>query len=496
MILVAAMIEFSLTPSGSAKAPGRRRRRRDPLPHFKPDTTAQLDGASGCPRVSVPPGHLAWAVLEVVEGFDTSALESKYSSLGRHGYHPKSSLAVWLYASLTGVHHATKVARALKTDAALQLVGRGGRHSRATLNRFRQHNAELFGRAIEETVRVARDKGLLDEKDLAIDSVRLRAHASTKVVRTKKRSTERLKELAKLDPEALTEEQRKSRAAKLKKHEEALALCEERGSTNVVLTSPSAGLMKFPSGASAPGHRASVAACGQASRIIVGVLIDADSCDYGKLEPMVDEAKRVLMKAGLPAEAQLQVAADAGYWSEKDLAFAARERERVDVLIAEPDSNERVADDGSRYFGRDRFTIHSDGTAVCPANRPMRGPFTGQAEGRTKWVGDGCSTCPLKPQCTQGKERSLTASPAYDAAREAMRARLAQPGASERYNRRVATVEPVFSGIEDAMGFRRVSSRLPQTVTAEILLKVLAHNVGRLIAAKRLRPVFFSLQLF
>ena len=81
-------------------------------------------------------------------------------------------------------------------------------------------------------------------------------------------------------------------------------------------------------------------------------------------------------------------------------------------------------------------------------------------------------------------------------AAEAMRDRLTRPGARERYNRRISTVEPVFSAIEDSMGFRRVSSRLPETVRAEILLKVLAHNVARLVTAKRVRCVYVLVQGF
>jgi hypothetical protein len=38
-----------------------------------------------------------------------------------------------------------------------------------------------------------------------------------------------------------------------------------------------------------------------------------------------------------------------------------------------------------------------------------------------------------------------------------MRARMEAPGGRERYNRRIATVEPVFSNLESAMGFRRAS---------------------------------------
>jgi len=471
-----------LTPSPAVDRPPRRRHRRDPDPHFKPDTSHQLDAILGCPAESVPQGHLAWAVLEIVEQLDTSSVEAGYSSLGRNGYHPKSTLAVWVYASLIGLHHSTKVARALETDAAMRLVARGGKHSGSTLRRFRQGNAELFAAAIDATLRLARQRGLLEEKDLAVDSVRLRAHASTKAVRTKERSTKRLGELAAVDPAKLPEAKRAEHAAKVKKHQEALALCEERSTTSVVLTNPSAALMKFPSGAGLPGHRVTVTAAGQKGRFIVAVLVDGATNDYGKLGDAVRAAREALVKAGLPEDVPVQAAADAGYWSEADLTFAAAARDWADVLVADP------APEGSRpgaCFGRERFKILPDETAICPATKPMNGPYD-DANGRKKWIGVGCAECPLKPECTPGRERALTVSMAA----EAMRGRLARPGARERYNRRSSTVEPVFSAIEDTMGYRRVSSRLPKTVKAEILLKVLAHNVSRLVTAKRLRAVY------
>jgi transposase len=474
---------MTLTPPPPQVRQPRRRQRRDPDPHFKPDTSRQLDAINGCPAESVPESHLAWAVLEIVEQLDTSAVEAGYSSLGRNGYHPKSTLAVWVYASLIGLHHSTKVTRALQTDAAMRLVARGGKHSGATLRRFRQGNAELFAAAIDATIRQARERGLLDEKDLAVDSVRLRAHASTKAVRTRERSTKRLKELAAVDTAVLSEAQRDEHTAKVKKHTEALALCEQRGTTSVVLTNPSAALMKFPTGAGLPGHRVTVTAAGQQGRFVVSVLVDAATNDYGKLGDAVRAAKDALVRAGLPGDVPLQAAADAGYWSEADLAFAAKEGEWADVLVADPGTENGQT---RNSYGRERFKIFPDQTATCPADKPMRGPYP-DANGRLKWIGVGCAECPQKPQCTPGRERALTVSMAA----EAMRARLARPGARQRYNRRISTVEPVFSAIEDSMGYRRVSSRLPETVKAEILLKILAHNISRLVTAKRLRAVYF-----
>jgi hypothetical protein len=72
-----------------------------------------------------------------------------------------------------------------------------------------------------------------------------------------------------------------------------------------------------------------------------------------------------------------------------------------------------------------------------------------------------------------------------------MQARLDAPGGLDRYHRRIATVEPVFSNIESVMAYRRASSRREGTVVAEVLLKVLAHNISRLLVAKRLSRVYW-----
>jgi hypothetical protein len=41
------------------------------------------------------------------------------------------------------------------------------------------------------------------------------------------------------------------------------------------------------------------------------------------------------------------------------------------------------------------------------------------------------------------------------------------------------------------MGFRRASSRHEGTVVAEVLLKVLAHNISRLLSARGLSRVYW-----
>ena len=479
------MSHLALSPP-PIERPIRRRTRRDPQPRFKPDTTHQLDAIVGCPSLQVPADHLARAVRRIVARLDLSSVEAGRSSLGRHGHAPRNVLAVWVYASLIGIHHATKLARALETDAALRLLSGGHGISRSTLNEFRLRQGALFADCIAQTVAMAQAEGVLPLDDLAADSMRLRAHASTKAVRTLVRSKKRLAELAAIDESVLSEAERERHRAKVAKHTKAVAECEARGRTSIVTTNPSAALMKFPDGAGLPGHRISAMAAGVKTRFLVAVLVTADTNDYGLLEPVVAETEKALARAGVPGDTKLQIAADAGYCAQADLAFAERVRDRIDLLV----DGAREPKNRTGFLGRDRFVIHDDGSAVCPAGRLMKGPAH-HHDGRTIWTGVGCGDCSLRPQCTEGRYRSLTANLELDRLRTAMQARLDAPGGLERYHRRIATVEPVFSNIESAMGYRRASSRREGTVVAGVLLKVLAHNLSRLLVARRLSRVYW-----
>lgn len=482
-----------LTPSPKQRVV-RKRTRRDPKPHFKPNQRGQMDAVTGCPELQVSRRHLARRVLKEIERIDLSQLEAKYSSLGRHGYSPRDVLAVLVYASLVGLHQSTELARALQTDAALRFLSGGHAISHQTLRRFRTQNASFIETALQQTVSLAHEDGLLDPGSLATDSVRLRANASTRAVRTVVRSKKRLAELAQVDLGALSPEAREEHDAKLRKHREGLARCEAAGRTNVVLTNESAGLLKFPDGASAPGHRATVTACGVRERFVVSVLIDAAPNDYGKLPAALEQTRRALFEAGVPEGTMLQVAADAGYFSRSDLEFARDNREWVDVLIAGESATTKTRDG---LFGHEAFPLQPDGSRLCPAGKPMLGPYTNKNDpGVEAWHGSACGDCSLRAQCTTARRRNITVRPDMDRARAAMSERMGQPGAQDRYNQRIATIEPVFSNLESTMKFRRVNSRRPESTRAEILLKLLAHNISRLAAARQLRCVLVCLTEF
>lgn len=483
----------STCPSPAEQPPKRRRVPKDPTARFKRDKEQALASAEAL----VPAEHLARRVSQMLERVDTSQVEAQYSALGQRGYVPRRLLNVWVYASLIGLHHATKLARAMVTDAALQWLTGGHVVSRAVLNRFRMQQAELFRAALEQTVKWALEQGLVQAQALAVDSVRLRAHASGRNVRILKQSAQRLQQLAQVDTGTLTQQERALHQKKVAKHTQAVELCTQAKAASVVLTNKAAALMQFPGDVYLPGHRVTVTASGAKSRLVVGVLINAAPNDQGLLEHAVLQARQVLHKAGLPTVASLQVAADAGYWSTPDLAFAQANTSWVDVLIQEKSNRSRLQAKGRPYFTREAFRLVSRDEVRCPAGKPMRGPKRYKVGSANSFVykGDGCSSCPKHHACTPSKGRQLVVHWDYEKLRAFMLQRMSQQGALARYHQRMATVEPVFSSLEDTMAFRRVSSRREGTVHAEILLKLLAHNVSRLLSRGKLLCVYFLLPL-
>ncbi|MBK7861845.1 MAG: transposase [Archangiaceae bacterium] len=473
-----------LTPSPLLK-PIQRRTRRDPQPRFKPDVSGQLDAIAGCPAVFVANDHPVRAVREIIRRLDCGDVERKYSSLGRHGFAPMHVLGALVYGSLIGLHHSTKLARAMKTDAALRFIAGGHSISEGALRRFRRENRALFERALAQTFVMARELDLIDTDEMSVDSVRLRAHASTEAVLTLTRSEKRLEELSTVDVAQLSPGDLEKHQARIEKHKAAISECTGLGRTNVVRTSPSASLMKFPSGASGPGHRVTVTATGTKARFVLDLLIDGAANDFGQLQGAAERTREALKRAGVDVVGPFQLAADAGYFSEADVIFAAANQEWVNVLLRERPEHGLKSKSGEKFFTRANFIVVDDKTAFCPAGTKMVGP-RGDGPGRLVWKGVGCAECPLKSRCTDKKSRQLSIRPEFEKAKLALRTRMESPGAEERYNQRIATIEPVFSVLEDAMGFRRVSSRKEETVRAEITLKFLAYNISRLIAARKL----------
>jgi len=112
---------FQLTPKLGGSLGGLLRVPRG-LPRFHEDLSARRDSIRGCPAEAVSAVDPARLVLDFIDKKDFNELERGHSALGRKPVHPRFKLGAWLYASLIGVHEASKVKRLTETDLAMRLA--------------------------------------------------------------------------------------------------------------------------------------------------------------------------------------------------------------------------------------------------------------------------------------------------------------------------------------------------------------------------------------
>lgn len=142
----------------------------------------------------MPPEHLAWFILEVIEQLDTSALRarSKLGGAGREGYDPDLLLAVWVYASARGIHSSRQIERACSEDVAFRVLCAQDVPDHTVLARFRQAHQDAMADLFAQVLALCVKQGLGRFGVIAIDGTKIKANAS----KDKTRSLKKLRTLA------------------------------------------------------------------------------------------------------------------------------------------------------------------------------------------------------------------------------------------------------------------------------------------------------------
>jgi hypothetical protein len=130
--------------------------------------------------------------------------------------------------------------------------------------------------------------------------------------------------------------------------------------------------------------------------------------------------------------------------------------------------------------GEFRYEAESD-SYRCPAGHSLR--RLSAIEAYAIYGGAPCVDCPLRARCTRGAEGRQIKRYPCDAAKEAMRAKLADPAGRARYNKRAGMVEPVFAHLKENQGLRRFRRRGLAKVRLEFMLHLAAYNLSRAVVA-------------
>lgn len=433
-------------------------------------------------------------VIDVfVDGLDLEELgfaRAEPAVTGRPCYPPAVLLKLYVYGHLNRVQSSRRLeAETQRNVEVMWLTGRLMPDYK-TIADFRKDNGKAIVRVCAEFVQVCRELGLLGDATVAIDGSKFKAvnnrdrnftpaKMKTRLARLEKRITRYLLELDEADDQeqaagAARLAQLKERIAVLQAEQQRLENLEqqmlETPDQQLSLTDPDARSMTTR-GQGIVGYNVQSAVESQ-HHLIVAHEVTNVGHDRGQLYPMAGQARAAMGREALEATA------DRGYYNGEQIR--ACEADGIEVYVPKPQTSSSKA---AGRFGKQDFVYDADHDRYrCPAGQWL--------ERRSETVEDGqrlysyrgtdamCGACPLKAQCTTGKQRRIKRWE-HEAILDTVQARLGQHPEMMTLRRR--TVEHPFGTLKMWMGATHFLTKKLTGVSTEMSLHVLAYNLRRVI---------------
>lgn len=420
----------------------------------------------------LPEDHLAYFVLDAVEEMDLTAFYAGYRADGWGGAarHPRTMVALLLYAYCTGLVSSRKIERACYVDVAFRVVCGNMAPDHTTIARFRSRHEAALKSLFTASLRLCAKAGMTSVGLVAVDGTKMAAPASMARNRTKDFIDKAVDEMfaaaeaadaaedaehgpdrgdespavlrgradrqrrfkqakQKLDAELAAEKAahaehlarraaeeakrgRKLRGRKPKAPEDKTGHKQKKVNT----TDPESGVMSTAKGF-VQGYNAQAVANDE--QVIVSAQVTDEHNDSGQLHPMIKATNASLAETGIQDRPE-KLLADAGYASEEN--FAALDDDDPDCYVATRNMK----------------------------NNPT--PRTGRRG-------------PLK------KDASLV---------DRMDRKVSTKNGNALYRRRQQIIEPVFGQIKQARGIRGFSRRGKAAADSEWKLICGTHNLLKL----------------
>ena len=437
------------------------------------------------------------AIDSYVDTIDLAALGVFTTNGGREGqpaYHPALLLKIYLYGYLNSIRSSRKLEREIKRNVEMMWLCAGLTPGYKTIANFRKDHPAVLKQLFRDFVLLCRSVDLIDGAVVAIDGAFLRANASKnqlisdkmtkkdiKVVEEK--ISEYLKELEysdKQDDEGGTPSVKMNRLDRLAKRkvklDTDLNTLKERQATQYCKSDPDATLMTKPAH-NLMAYNTQIAVDGK-YKFIVAADISSKGVDHHQLYSVAIQAKEAT------GNDQMKVAADAGYYSSKEIKRC--NDEGIDVYVPMPDKQKKQKDKGK--FPRDAFTYDADRDCyICPNDKVLkRRKNIIEKDGikRFMYYGTGsvCKVCPLRSECISDVANSKRLWRwEHEEVVTAHRSKMDTPEGKAMIRHRAALVEHPFGTIKQKLGWSHFLVRGKMKVAGENALIMLTYNFRRLL---------------
>ena len=406
---------------------------------------------------------------------------------GRPAYHPATMLKLYIYGYLNRIQSTRRLEREAGRNIELMwLLGRL-RPDFKTIANFRRNNGKAIRKVCAEFVGICRKLDFFSQALVAIDGSKFKASNNRDKnftpAKLKRRVEEiecsieryfhRLDRLDDAEPDAQSLSGKlQDKIASLKEEVKRLRALESEilaaPDKQLSMTDPDARSMRSR-GTGIVGYNAQTAVEAEHHLIVTHEVTNQNN-DRDFLSPMATQARTEM------GVEELEVMADRGYYKSQEIK--ASEDAGIRVFIPKP----RTSGNRARgLYDRSDFRYLAQEDAYrCPAGETLIWRMTTQEKGQTlhRYWSSNCQSCPLKSNCTTGKERRVTRWE-HEEILERVEQRLARdPG---KMRTRCQTVEHPFGTIKHWMGATHFQMTTLKHVKTEMSLHVLAYNMKRVM---------------
>jgi transposase len=423
---------------------------------------------------------------------------------GRPAYHPATLLKIYIYGYLNRIQSSRRLER--ETQRNVELMWLTGRLTPdfKTIANFRKDNGHAIRRVCRQFVVLCRQLDLFAEAIVAIDGSKFKAvnnrdrnFTSAKVQRRMKQIEESIdRYLAALDT-ADREEPSVTQAKTVRLHDKISMLKQQMQQLKEIevqriaapeqqisLTDPDARSMATSGrGSGMVGYNVQTAVDTK-HHLIVAHEVTNVGHDRNALATMAKQASVAI------GEKDLTVVADRGYFKGEEIL--ACEKAGITAFVAKPQTSGSKAE--GRFGKQDFIYVAQDDEYRCPAGQRLIKRFTSVEHGMNlhSYWSSACPGCPIKAQCTTGKERRIKRWE-HEEVLDVMQARLDRDPDKMRVRRQ--TVEHPFGTIKSWMGSTHFLTKTLDRVSTEMSLHVLAYNLKRVMQILGVGPLLEAMRM-
>jgi transposase len=422
---------------------------------------------------------------------------------GRPAYHPGVLLKIYVYGYINQIASSRRLERESQRNVEMMWLTQRLAPDFKTIADFRKNNGPAIRAACRQFIALCRRLDLFGHAVAAIDGSKFKAVNARDRNFTRAKLKKRMEQveasiehyMAALDTADRQEgELAQAKSVRLKDKIAALRdqmrtfkalepVVQAAPDQQVSLTDPDARSMATSGrGIGMVGYNVQAAVDAQHHLIIAHEVTNVGN-DRAQLANMAGQAK-----AAIGAD-RLDVLADRGYFSGEEVLAC----EPLGVTPYVPKPLTSGAKAKGRFGKQDFVYVADDDVYRCPAGESLTRRSTSVEDGMTLhiyWT-TRCGDCPLKPQCTTGKERRIKRWE-HEAVIDGMQERLDRTPHAMRIRR--ATVEHAFGTLKAWMGATHFRTRTLEKVKTEMSLHVLAYNLKRVIAILGPQPLMQSMR--